>query len=548
MWKEPNSLMGKFNKSGVKTATGSSPIITTTVPSGRTHEGGAGFARDAKGELFLLAVANLVGENTFYETAGHRDSRYETLIGQVAVEDPQWMAGFLGWLRREGNMRSASIVGALEAARAMLAAELPGARQIVASVLQRADEPGEALAYWTSRYGRAIPKPIKRGIADAVRRLYNERSLLKYDTGTHTFRFGDVVDLVHPEPSALWQGDLFKFALDRRHGRPADHTELASMLPTVASNMHLRRRVAEQPDLLLNREWLSQAGMTWEDVLSLAGSTLDKAKVWETVIPSMGYMALLRNLRNFDGAGVSDTVAQIVAGKLSDREQVARSRQLPMRFLSAYRAAPSLRWSYPLEQALGHCLANIPQLPGRTLVLVDTSGSMNSVFSKDGTLQRWDAAVIFGIALAQRAAAADVVSFDTRTKAFPLQPGESLLRSLKRWQDGGWNLNGGTETAAALRRHYDRHDRVVILTDEQAAHTHDSFAVSQSAPATVPIYTWNLAGYKYGHAPSGTGNRHTFGGLTDAAFRMIPLLEAHRSATWPWMEPSVNNYGMTAAA
>ena len=64
-----------------------------------------------------------------------------------------------------------------------------------------------------------------------------------------------------------------------------------------------------------------------------------------------------------------------------------------------------------LEQALGHSLANVPSLGGRTLVLVDTSWSMHDAFSKDGTLKRWDAAVIFGVALALRCASADVVSF-----------------------------------------------------------------------------------------------------------------------------------------
>ncbi|GAA2115033.1 hypothetical protein GCM10009759_59790 [Kitasatospora saccharophila] len=44
----------------------------------------------------------------------------------------------------------------------------------------------------------------------------------------------------------------------------------------------------------------------------------------------------------------------------------------------------------------------------------------------------------------------------------------------------------------------------------------------------------NLAGYRTGPAPSGTGNRHTFGGLTDAAFRLVPLLEAGQDAGWPW--------------
>ncbi len=44
----------------------------------------------------------------------------------------------------------------------------------------------------------------------------------------------------------------------------------------------------------------------------------------------------------------------------------------------------------------------------------------------------------------------------------------------------------------------------------------------------------NLAGYRAGHGPSGERNRHTFGGLSDAAFRMVPLLESARDADWPW--------------
>jgi hypothetical protein len=63
---------------------------------------------------------------------------------------------------------------------ARLAAGLEGGnRRLVGSVLRRADEPGEMLAYWTSRYGRAVPKPVKRGIADTVARLYDERHWLR---------------------------------------------------------------------------------------------------------------------------------------------------------------------------------------------------------------------------------------------------------------------------------------------------------------------------------------------------------------------------------
>src|SRR5262245_53795508 len=210
--------MSKFNKRFAKVATRSA-IVSPRTPAGITHEGAPGYARDAKSELFLLAVATMLGEDTFYEDATSRDNRYEALVANVAVDDPQWMVAFVDWLRNGANMRSASLVAALQAAKAMVAAGLPGSRQIVASALQRADEPGEALAYWMQRYGRAVPKPVKRGVADAARRLYNEFTLLRYDTGSKGFRFADVVDLTHPVPSAPWQGDLFAWALARRHKR-----------------------------------------------------------------------------------------------------------------------------------------------------------------------------------------------------------------------------------------------------------------------------------------------------------------------------------------
>lgn len=528
--------MSRFNQAGTKPAV-RSPITTETVPSGRTHEGAPGYARDAKSELFLLAVSHM-GDGSFYEPKTERDTRFRALIHGVTMADPAWMTRFVPWLRDTANMRTASVVAAAEAAKALLIDEQPGGRQIVASALKRADEPGELVAYWTTRYGRSIPKPVKRGLADAVERLFDEYALLKYDTASHGWRFGDVIDLVHPDAAEQWRGDLYEHALDRRHGRDNPVPESLRM---VRANAVLRTAAAEDPRVLLDAEALKAAGMTWEDALSLAGSKLPKRDLWAALAPSMGYMALLRNLRNFDEAGVPDGIAQAVGARLADPEQVARSRQFPFRFLSAYRAVPSLRWAYPLEQALDASLANVPALKGRTLVLVDTSTSMKDKFSGlDGTMLRWDVAVLFGAALARRAVAADVVSFSGRsyyheaqvakTRAFPLKAGESLLKALDRWQKDGYFLGGGTDTALALKASFSGHDRVIIVTDEQAAN--DGHEVSQVIPERVPLYTWNLAGYQHGHAPSGLGTRHTFGGLTGHSFRLIPMLEAGRDARW----------------
>ncbi|WP_329340546.1 TROVE domain-containing protein [Streptomyces sp. NBC_00663] len=524
--------MSRFNKRAAKAQPTSR--VTSTGRILRTFQGGRGRERDARSELFLLAIANFVSQDTFYESGADRDDRFAKLVRELAVTDPEWTAGLLGWLRGEGNLRTASVVGAAEYVKARLDAGATGGpsnRQVVDSVLRRPDEPGELLAYWTATYGRNVPKPVKRGVADAVRRLYSGKSLLKYDTAAKGYRFGDILNLVHaaPDPDKAWQGELFQYALDRRHHPdtavpPASNRTLVAHRELMALPVEERRAVVTSEG---GAERLAAAGMTWEALAGWLQGPMDRA-AWEAVIPSMGAMALVRNLRNFDQAGVSDEVAARVAARISDPAEVARSRQFPFRYLAAYQHAPSLRWAYPLEQALGHSLANVPALPGRTLVLVDRSGSMWGPLSGRSQLNRADAAAVFGTALALRAERADLVQFGTTSAEVPFRTGESVLKILERFG----NL-GGTDTTGAVRRHYRKHDRVLIVTDEQYAYSHYGDPTEQ-VPADVPVYTWNLAGYRAGHGPSGKANRHTFGGLSDAAFRMVPLLESARDADWPW--------------
>ncbi|MFD9354672.1 TROVE domain-containing protein [Streptomyces sp. NPDC060031] len=503
----------------------------------RTYEGGPAFVREPREELFLLAVGNFVSQQTFYESGRERDDRYARLVGELAVEDPVWTAGLLRWLRSEGNMRTASLVGAARYVRARLEAgssEGPSNRSVIDSVLQRADEPGEMLAHWTLVYGRSVPLPVKRGIADAVRRLYSSRSLLKYDTASKDFRFGDVLNLVHasPDPEKPWQGALFRHALDRRHHPEQAVVPVSDRLLTAHRALmevpaDERRAVVTGPG---GAERLAAAGMTWEALAGWLHGPMDAA-VWEAVIPSMGPMALLRNLRNFDEAGVSDEVAAQVAARIADAAEVARSRQFPFRYLAAHRHAPSPRWADPLERALGHSLANVPVLPGRTLILVDRSDSMFwDTVSERSKLKRADAAAVFGAALAMRAEQADLVEFGWSSAEVRFEAGEPVLEVLKRFHS-----LGGTETTKAVRAHYREHDRVLIVTDEQAASAPRGGrrGPAEPVPAEIPVYTWNLAGYQPAHGPAGP-HRHTFGGLTDTAFRLIGLIEAGRQADWPW--------------
>ena len=554
--------MTKFNKVGARTAT-RSPVSSARKPGLKTGEGAPGFKRDARGELFMLGAGRFFGEKSFYETAHDGADRFRALVHEVAVSDPTWLARFLKWLRSDANIRTAAIVGAVEYVRTMQRPEAADiiamragtrrseftSRAIVRSVLQRADEPGEMIAYFRSRYGRSIPIAIKRGIADAIvgyetgrKALYSEYTVLKYDTDSHGYRFGDVIDIVcpttwHPAVRGTALGDLFAYAIDRRHGRGDD-----TGFDMLIDNREIRTHALKFPDTLLDVERLRAAGFTWEDALSLGGSKLDKAKLWEALIDAnaLGYMAIIRNLRNMDEAGVSKAHAKKIIEIIEDPERVAKSRQLPFRFLSAYHAAPSDRWKQALTEALDYSTANIPKLSGRTLVLVDTSASMEGWLSDRSGIRYVDVAALFGVALARNASKVDLYGFGDSVFKHELVYGGSVLGQTQQFVRRVGEAGHGTQIAASMQRTFAGHDRVVIFTDMQTmgrnAYTfgYGIGDVSSAVPANVPVYAWNLAGYEASMMPTGSGNRHEFGGFSDSAFSIMQTLEAGRDGKWPF--------------
>lgn len=240
--------MARFNTRTLTPQT-FSPVTSERTPSGQTYNLAPGFARDARSELFLLAVSNMVGESTFYERAQDRDNRYCSLIRQLAVTegDAEWVAEFLVWLRTEANMRSASLVGAAEYAHARRAAKLPGVRHVVDSVLQRADEPGEFIAYWFTQFGKnTFSGGVKRGVADAMLRLGNEYNYLRYGTSdSRALKWRDVLNLTHPGDkkgsrqhyTADWQRTLFEYIVNSSYD-----SEL--VIPEILTRVRARKRLS----------------------------------------------------------------------------------------------------------------------------------------------------------------------------------------------------------------------------------------------------------------------------------------------------------------
>ena len=537
-------------------------VIQSTPERVLNHEGVPAFARDAKSELFLLGTTNFVSEDTYYETGQQRDTRYADLVVEVTKSDPVWVAHFAVYLRQVVNMRSVSVVTACEYARA----GGPEARKVINAVCQRADEPGEILAYWINKYGRPVPSNVKRGVADAARRLYTERNQIKWDTASHNWRWADVLNMVRPRPRSRTeeiervarqrvhatidnptradfvraeqevnvenregklflpdQSYLFGYCLDARKNSGAPF--YGEKLPMLSKRRDLLALPKDKARALLlaEPERLVEAGMTWEALSSFG--PMDKA-AWEAVIPSMGYMALLRNLRNFDQAGVSDAVANQIIAKLTDPEEVAKSRQLPVRFYSAYTNAPSLRWAYPLEQALDLSLANIEPFRGRTLVLVDTSDSMNRVaYSAKSTVKPITLAGLFGAALT-RTGDVDVRLFADRSVPFEFDKASSVLKTMDDLLGEVGKIGWGTQLPEAFT-HWNGQDRIIVLSDMET-----TSYMGNSIP-NVPVYAFNLR--ESGSSIADPSKRiYEIGGFTDNTFKMINALESGRKAQWPW--------------
>lgn len=528
--------MSKFNKRRLDLRapmTATSPVATSPVPDTRTHQGAPAYSRDARSELYLLGLSNLVGETTFHETALARDTRFNALVTQVAVEDPGWVAGYLPWLRTSANMRTAPVSAAVQACRAMTAAKIGGSAGIVDSVLRRPDAPGEALAYHLAHFGRALPQPLKKALARAATRMYTQKATVRYDTASHAFRFGDVIELCHPVPRDEMQARLFKACVDRAHHRRDPRLGGLSML---AADAALRMVAADDPAVLCDTDRLEAAGWVFQNVLPFFGdgSKVSKRALWEAVIPLMGWEALCKNLASFDCDAVSDEVAERVAARLADAGQVRRAQVLPYQMLAAFEAVPSYRWHRALEAALYASLSNIAILPGRNLILIDTSSSMTAHrLSARSKMSAAKAAAVFGIATAHRQAHADVHGFATGVFAHRLRAGGSFVADIEAFLHRTGEVGHGTDITGALRATFAAHDRVFIFTDEQS-HT----AFNALVPAHVPLYVFNLGGYAAAYAPSG-GNVHHLGGLNDATFTMIDLLEKGRSVTWPWEDPQL---------
>lgn len=333
-----------------------------------------------------------------------------------------------------------------------------GVADAVAQAIQRPDEMTELLAIYWKDGKRPLSKQLKLGLARAFAK-FNEYSLAKYDRDG-PIRLRDVLFLCHAKPEGEEQAALFKRVADRQ-------------LVT--------------PD-------------TWE--VALSGGA-DKAETFTRLLVEgkLGYLALLRNLRNMTQAGVDPSLigAAIVARKGADRV-------LPFRYVAAARACPQMEPF--LDQALCEAIDGGMVLPGRTLVLVDVSGSMDAALSAKSDLRRIDAAAALASIVG---GSVRVFTFSHQVVEVPPRRGMAGVDAVIRSQPhGGTYLGQAVSVINTVP-----HDRLIVITDEQSADRVPD-------PVAKHAYMINVASAKNG---VGYGRWTHIDGFSEAVLRFISEAE-----------------------
>jgi len=407
----------------------------------------AAFTLTPQLELYA-AVATAALSNQFYETAGTRLARLRKLVTKC---EPLFVARLAVYAREQMYLRSVPLVLAVELARQHRGDNLVS--RLVARVVQRPDEITELLAFYAQANERTgvktlnrLSKQLQKGLALSFNR-FDGYQLAKYDR-EGAVRLRDALFLVHPAAKNAEQQTLFDQLV-------------AGTLPTP---------------------------YTWETELSALGQQAFASKEaramafrqkWEELLRSgrLGYMALLRNLRNILETDVSAEAVVEVCATLADRQAVARSKQLPFRFLAAYREVKALQGGHvsavltALEDAIAHSAANLRGFGPETRVVVacDVSGSMQQPVSSRSKVQLYDVGLVLGMLLQSRCQHVTAGMFGNTWKRLSLPRGP-VLRNVdefyRREGEVGYSTNGHL-VVQDLRTRREVADKVMVFTDCQ---------------------------------------------------------------------------------
>jgi hypothetical protein len=388
-----------------------------------THEGAVAVFIDPIHQLRRSVMANMLFEDQFYEDGQSIATRIQEEVKDVlkGKDGATKLVEIAYEARTQMKLRHVPLLLLVALIREKTKATRAVVADAIARVVQRPDEMGELLALYWQEEGKPKKQPLtaqmKRGLIAAFQK-FDAYTLAKWNSDGASIKLRDVLFLIHGKPKDEAQAEVWKKLADKQ---------------------------LESPD-------------TWEVALS-AGA--DKKETFTRLLKEekLGALALLRNLRNMQQAGVEvETIRQGLS-------KMKVERVLPFRFITAARYAPTLEPE--LEASMLKCLGDHDKLPGKTVLIVDNSGSMDSKVSGKSEIMRNDAACALAMLLREICDEVQVVVFSDEAVLVPPRRGFALRDVILRATP-----HGGTRTETALQAAAKQgYDRCIVITDEQSHQT-----------------------------------------------------------------------------
>lgn len=410
----------------------------TFKPPERTHEGAKATVGTIHQQLKRSVLACLLWEDTFYESGIEIATRITNLVKQ---SDPTYVGDLARQARGPYNLRHAPlhlINGLIEAGKTNPEAR-EGLAELIYDVCQRADEPGELLAlYWAGKK-RPLSSQLKKGLKMAFEK-FGHYQLARYANRESAIKLRDVMFLSHPKPSDLKTAATYKS---------------------------------------LANEELKAPKNTWEVALTSCHTDEEKREAWTKLLreDSLGALALIRNLRNMEKCGVHVSTIRAAIKRMDT------TRVLPFRFIVAGRHSKMCQ--FELQDAMFRACEPIEKVNGRTIFLIDISGSMEVRLSAKSEVTRIDAAASLAAVGVELFPDAEVWTFSEHAKRVRLGlRGFELMDAISKNQG-----HDGTNLADAIN--CVPPGRLIVITDEQ------SFT-RPTWPRGQRNYLINVAAYRNG--------------------------------------------------
>lgn len=445
-------------------------------------------------ELVGLLLTGLNGQ--FYEKESEREKRLVELIKTVGKKDPELVAKALVYTRATVGQRSITHVGAVAVASVLSGTELGtkfftkrSRKENKGGIIYRLDDMLEIISYYYLRNpNKPLPNALKRGFKNVLETA-DAYELAKYQAKNSEVSLVDVVNLVRPKPSKEMV-ETFKQLMSGK---------LKQFNTAEDKNTKAGQVVAEK---------VKSGKITKEE----AKAELKEAKAenWASLIAdgSLGYMALLRNLRNIVNTA-NDFTYKMSLEMLTDEKRVRKSLVFPHQIDIAFEVLLNEGISIPsrkvtlltaINKAYELAIPNLTELfaHGSTAVVLDTSGSMTSKTSM-GKNKIYSSAVEKGALIAAtlcKGIGADLYHFSTYAEMLSYNPIDSV-NTIKH-NILSRSLGGGTYFERIFDTLKGKYDRIFVISDMQGADkmlgasTYRSYVNKYGQPY---IYSIDLCGY-----------------------------------------------------